>query len=819
MLKSLSATLLIVLLVSQIAVVADDWSPKKAPVMTRWAKDVSPAKVHPEYPRPQMVRENWVNLNGLWDYAIEDRGARGSRANEKDQVDARDPRAPQEWDGKILVPFPVESALSGVMKRVPDNGKLWYRRGFDIPNGLANDGRLLLHFGASDWETTVWVNGKKVGEHRGGYDPFSFDITDAVKRSPISPKSGSEKSSEAKSKDDKANKADFGEVGLPLNELVVAVSDPTDGSFQPRGKQVRKPNGIWYTPTTGIWQTVWLEPVPKTFVRSLKIETNYDAKTVRVIVGIGGNRTNLKSWELRMETGLGDGQRVGVGIGLENATEIAAVPPLSVQLPVLRSWTPATPFLYDIEVKLTCDGAVTDTITSYFAMRKISLGKDEQGVTRIMLNNKPVFQYGPLDQGFWPDGLYTAPTDEALRYDIEMTKKLGFNMIRKHVKAEPDRWYYHCDKLGMLVWQDMPSGDKHAAWDPFGKHDNTEATRSKESSENYNREWRAIIDSLRNHPSIVMWVPFNEGWGQANTVAVTKWTKEYDPTRLVNCASGGNDFPIGDVIDMHRYPGPFAPKPTSDRAAVLGEFGGLGLPLEGHTWQGKDNWGYRSFTAKDELQRAYVGLLSALRPMIAQGVSAAVYTQTTDVEIEVNGLMTYDREVLKFDADTIAKAARKLYLPPPKVTTIVPTSEQTAQTWRYTTDKPADGWQKPDFDASSWKSGPGGFGELSTPGSVVKTNWKTNDIWLRREFEFSSDKRIHELALRIHHDEDTEVFLNGELIAKTTGYTTQYLEIPLDQRAVELLKGGKNTLAVHCKQTGGGQYIDVGLVDLEEVAK
>lgn len=739
-----------------------DWQPKQAPVMTRWAKDVSPAKVHPEYPRPQMVREKWVNLNGLWDYKI------ASDTNAK----------PETWDGKILVPFPIESALSGVMKRVPDNHRVIYRRTFATPE-MAKDGRLLLHFGASDWETVVWVNGQKVGEHRGGYDPFTFDITDALKPS--------------------------GE-----QELVVVVSDPTDGSFQPRGKQVRKPHGIWYTPTTGIWQTVWLEPVPQAYIESFTITPDVDRG--EAVVRLKTNKPSLANIIVR------DGDKVVVNF-VHRTTDAA---PLKIPEPKL--WSPETPFLYELEVSLFRDGPPgPDKLTSYFAMREISLGKDEHGVNRIMLNNKPVFQYGPLDQGFWPDGLYTAPTDEALRYDIEMTKKLGFNMIRKHVKVEPDRWYYHCDKLGMLVWQDMPSGDKHAAWDPFGKHDNTEATRSPESSENYNREWKAIIDSLRNHPCIVMWVPFNEGWGQANTVAVTKWTKEYDPTRLVNCASGGNDFPVGDVIDVHRYPGPFAPKPTSDRVAVLGEFGGLGLPLEGHTWQGKDNWGYRSFTKNDDLQRAYVGLLGALRPMIAQGVSAAVYTQTTDVEIEVNGLMTYDRAVLKMDADVIGKAARKLYLPPPKVTTLVPTSEEVAQRWRITTDKPADGWQKPDFDDSRWTNRPGGFGEPSTPGSVVKTEWKTNDIWLRREFDLKSQgitlNSLHELALRIHHDEDTEVFLNGELIAKTTGYTTQYVEVPLDGAARMLLKSGTNTLAVHCKQTGGGQYIDVGLVDVQEVAK
>jgi hypothetical protein len=762
---------------------AEDWKPKQAPVMTRWAKDVSPEKVHPEYPRPQMVREKWVNLNGLWDYAITD----GKLNSYRDATER----------GKILVPFPIESALSGVMKRVPENGVLFYRRTFVTPE-MPKDGRLLLHFGAVDWEAVVSVNGQKVGEHRGGYDPFTFDITDALKprdtsttRQRVNPDAE--------------------------NELLVAVSDPTDGSFQPRGKQVRKPNGIWYTPTTGIWQTVWLEPVPKKRIDRIKIVPNLD--TAQFYVTVEG-------------TGFEPADTLRVAIKGPNVPHYANLIALDGRKTFTisiaegpRPWSPEDPYLHDVEVTLFPGEArdqVVDKVTSYCAMRKISLGKDEHGVNRIMLNNKPLFQYGPLDQGFWPDGLYTAPTDEALRYDIEMTKKLGFNMIRKHVKVEPDRWYYHCDKLGMLVWQDMPSGDRNAPWDPFGKHDNTELTRSKESSENFNLEWKAIIDALRNHPSIVMWVPFNEGWGQANTVAVTKWTKEYDPTRLVNCASGGNDFPVGDVIDVHRYPGPFAPKPTSDRAAVLGEFGGLGLPLEGHTWQGKDNWGYRSFTKSDDLQRAYVGLLGALRPMIAQGVSAAVYTQTTDVEIEVNGLMTYDRAVLKMDADVIAKAARKLYLPPPKVTVLVPTSEQAAQTWRYTTDKPADNWQKPAFDDASWKSGPGGFGEPSTPGSVVKTEWKTNDIWLRREFDLKSQgitlNSLHELALRIHHDEDTEVFLNGELIAKTTGYTTQYIEVPLDEVARNLLKSGTNTLAVHCKQTGGGQYIDVGLVDVKEVS-
>ena len=701
---------------------AEDWQPKKAPLMTRWAKDVSSEKVHPEYPRPQMVREKWVNLNGLWDYAIVDGGTRGSRVGDSD---AREPRAPPSWDGKILVPFPVESALSGVMKRVPDNGKLWYRRSFATPE-MPKDGRLLLHFGASDWETVVSVNGKTVGMHRGGYDPFSFDITDALKPNSV-------------------------------QELVVEVSDPTDGSFQP--------HGIWYTPTTGIWQTVWLEPVPKVSIRSIQIVPDMDAGVVRFRAQcVGANDRHRVQWIIYdntpgLETNL-------VGSAISRSGEEAVV-----QLRSAKTWSPDSPFLYTLAISLSEQvggGQLQyhDSLKSYLAMRKISVVKDTSGVMRIMLNNKPLFQYGPLDQGFWPDGLYTAPTDEALKYDIEMTKKLGFNMIRKHVKVEPDRWYYHCDKLGMLVWQDMPSGDRYISpTDPDIK-------RSAESIANFENEWREIITDFGNHPSIVMWVPFNEGWGQFETARIVDFTKKLDPTRLVNNASGWTDRGVGDVFDVHIYPGPGMAPLSNTRASVLGEFGGLGLPLDGHTWQDKDNWGYRSFTNKADLQKAYLGIIGGLRPLIGKGLTSAVYTQTTDVEIEVNGLMTYDREILKFDAETLAKAHRKLYLPPPKITIIVPTSEETAQTWRYSTDKPKEGWEKSGFDDSAWKSGPGGFGEPSTPGSVVKTTSKTNDIWLRRDFEWSGDKSLHELGLRIHHDEDTGVYLNGVLIGTASGYST-----------------------------------------------
>ena len=794
---------------------AEDWQPKKAPLMTRWAKDVSPEKVHPEYPRPQMVREKWVNLNGLWDYAIVP--ADSAKPNQPQGASPGSEIAkPDKWDGKILVPFPVESALSGVMKRVPDNHRVIYRRSFATPE-MPQEGRLLLHFGASDWETIVSVNGKKVGEHRGGYDPFSFDITDALKPTETNPKR------------ERGNSPTDGE-----NELVVSVSDPTDGSFQPRGKQIRNPHGIWYVPTTGIWQTVWLEPVPKTYIRSVRVMPDVNFNAISLIVDIANladlDRKNTLMTEARFEAANGEKKQDYVkqsfsGFGNSKSEVIVRIQ-LAPEVVQKTMWSPESPNLWKLRLQIGPHPrggsgkagpeflrAGVDDLTSYFAMREISLGKDEHGVNRLMLNNQPVFQYGPLDQGFWPDGLYTAPTDEALKYDIEMTKKLGFNMIRKHVKVEPDRWYYHCDKLGMLVWQDMPSGDRS-----IGPND-PDIQRSEASLKNFENEWREIITDFGNHPSIVMWVPFNEGWGQSDTARIAEFTKKLDPTRLVNSASGWTDRGVGDVHDVHIYPGPGMAPLSSTRASVLGEFGGLGLPLDGHTWQSKDNWGYRSFTNKADLQKAYIGMLSSMRPLIGKGLAAAVYTQTTDVEVEVNGLMTYDREVLKMDADTITKAARKLYLPPPKITTILPTSEETAQTWRYSTDKPADGWQKPEFNDSSWKSGPGGFGEPTTPDSVVKTKWKSDDIWLRRDFEWSADKPIHELGLRIHHDEDTEVFLNGVLIGTASGYSTSYQDRPLDQSATKALKPGKNILAVHCHQTGGGQYIDVGLVDVEELEK
>jgi hypothetical protein len=575
------------------------WTPAEGPLMTKWAKDVSPGRVHPEYPRPQMVRNQWQNLNGLWDYAIT----------------AKDAPRPAEFDGRIMVPFPVESALSGVMKPVGEDKKLWYRRKFEVP-GNWKDKQILLHFGAVDWKTTVWVNGGKVGKHKGGYDSFTFDITDVLE--------------------------DTGP-----QEIVVSVHDPVDAGTQPRGKQVKRPRGIWYTSVTGIWQTVWLENVPAAYIKSLKIVPDIDAETVTITTTCSGAAAEfIVEAEVKQ-----DGQSKGIAAGKSGE-------PLAIPIKDPKLWSPDTPFLYDLKVVLKSgEGERFDAVDSYFGMRKVSLGKDKDGFTRIMLNNEFVFQIGTLDQGWWPDGLYLAPTDAAIKYDIEVTKKLGFNMARKHVKIEPDRWYYWCDKLGLLVWQDMPSGDEYI--DPA----EPDFQRSSESAGQFETELKSLIDNFYNHPSIIVWVAFNEGWGQYDTGRIAKLIKKLDPTRLVNSASGWADRGVGDMHDIHSYPGPASPEPEEERAIVLGEFGGLGLPLKGHTWQDEENWGYRSYKNQAELTAAYGQLIKKLYPMIAKGLSAAVYTQTTDVEVEVNGLMTYDRAVIKMNPAEVVRM-NKGYVPP-----------------------------------------------------------------------------------------------------------------------------------------------------------
>ncbi len=738
---------LLTLLLATLAAGAE-WQPAKGPLATRWAKEVTADRVHPEYPRPQMVRDRWLNLNGVWQVAF---------AREGEEVPTG-----KDLPEKILVPFPVESALSGVMKHAD---RLWYRRLFTVPKDWSGQ-RVLLHFGAVDWQATVWLNGQKLGEHRGGYDSFSFDITDALK-------------------------------GGGEQELVVGVWDPTDVGTQPRGKQVRKPEGIWYTPTTGIWQTVWLEPVAETGIESLQITPDVDAKQVKVSV----RRRKRSKFAILVKV-LAEDRTVAEKVGNEDE-------PIFLSIPEPKLWSPELPFLYGLQVSaLFKQDEAVDVVHSYFGMRKISVGLDGKGVTRLLLNNKPYFMAGPLDQGFWPDGLYTAPTDEALRYDIEMTRKLGFNMTRKHVKVEPERWYYWCDKLGLLVWQDMPSGDRS-----IGDKD-PDIVRSPESARQYEAELKRMIDGLYNHPSVILWVVFNEGWGQFDTARITEWTKKYDPTRLVDCASGWADRGVGDVHDAHIYPGPGAPPREKTRASVLGEFGGLGLGVDGHTWTNR-TWGYRGTSSKADLTRRYEKLLQGVYHLKDDRLCAAVYTQITDVETEANGLLTYDRAVLKVDLDRVAAANRGDFSKAPAVEEVVPTSQVRGQTWRFTFEKPAGDWSQADFDDSGWKEGPGGFGTRGTPGAVVRTEWNTPNIWIRRTVTLP-EKLPADLHMLLHHDEDAEVYVNGVLAARVKNYTTDYEEVPLTPEGRAALKPGRNVLAVHCRQTTGGQYIDVGLMAVKE---
>lgn len=575
-----------------------EWAPVGDRIITVWGENLDPADVLPEYPRPQMVREHWMNLNGLWEYAIT-------------PIES----VPEEMDGHILVPFAVESALSGVGRAVTENDALWYSREITIPKDWDGQ-RIILHFGAVDWKAEVYVDDRLVGEHTGGYTPFSFDITDALGKG-------------------------------RRHTLKVKVTDSTDKWYQPHGKQVSDPRGIWYTAVTGIWQTVWMEPVPSSSINSYYAVSDIDSGTLAVSV----------------DAALAEGDNVEVVLLADGVPVVEAEGrEVILHVPDMKLWSPSDPYLYDIEIKVVSDGAIVDCVKGYAAMRKISSARDEAGHKRMLLNNKPLFQYGPLDQGWWPDGLYTAPSDEALVFDIEKTKEMGFNLIRKHVKVEPARWYWHCDRLGMLVWQDMPSttyGDNK--WGNHAYGTGTDSKITQEGKDNYYSEWGEIIQDFKGFPCIVSWVPFNEAWGQFDTEEVVQFTRAQDPTRLINYASGGNfEKCSGDILDLHNYPHPEMYLYDSDYINVLGEYGGIGWPVEGHLWQPDRNWGYIQFKSADEVLDVYEKYADMLIELIDDGFAAAIYTQITDVEIEVNGLMTYDRKVVKLDMERLNAINRRV---------------------------------------------------------------------------------------------------------------------------------------------------------------
>lgn len=576
------------------------WKPAGDKIKTEWADKVDPQNVLPEYPRPIMERPQWLNLNGLWDYAIT----------------KKDAPLPKTFDGKILVPFAIESSLSGVGKTIKADQSLWYERKFQIPEDWKGK-NVLLNFGAVDWKAEVFVNGNKIGEHTGGYTPFSFNITKNLKD---------------------------GE-----NSLAVRVWDST-GNGLPRGKQIENPRGIFYTSVSGIWQTVWLEPVSASHISGLKITPDLDSSSFDIRVD-----SDDKSATATIKV-LDNGKVVAQTTAAANKT--ANIP---VKNPKL--WWPKSPFLYDLEITLSNKGGEqVDSVKSYAAMRKFSIAKHGRfGGVDFTLNNKKFFTFGPLDQGWWPDGLYTAPTDEALKFDIQRTKDLGFNSIRKHVKVEPARWYTHCDRLGMVVWQDMPSmfgeGD---GWQPRGFFQGEERTVSKKFEETYRKEWKEIMESLHSYPCIAIWVPFNEAWGQFKTKEITEWTKSMDPSRLVNSASGGNYFDCGDIVDSHDYGNPIMYVFNNQKVNVVGEYGGIGCAVDGHLWVKDKNWGYGKMRSQEEVTKRFVELTNRFIDMTKYGCFGAIYTQTTDVEIEVNGLFTYDRKVLKVDEEKVREVNQKL---------------------------------------------------------------------------------------------------------------------------------------------------------------
>lgn len=576
------------------------WAPVGNQIKTIWANEVNPENVLPEYPRPIQERSEWCNLNGLWDYAVLPNHA----------------PAPSQFDGKILVPFAIESSLSGVQKKLGADNTLWYKRKFTVPSKWKGK-KILLHFGAVDWETEVWVNDIMVGKHTGGYDPFYFDITAALQ---------------------KGN-----------NTLLVKVNDPSSIGWQPRGKQSERPWLLWYTTVSGIWQTVWMEPVPANYIKNIRTTPDIDKEILTVQVETEQSQNTV------VEVNVYDnGKLVTTGKSINGL-------PVRISLPDAKLWSPESPFLYDMEIALLENGKNIDQIKSYAAMRKFSTKMGDDHIIRLQLNNKDYFQFGTLDQGYWPDGLYTAPTDEALLYDIKKTKEFGYNLIRKHIKVEPARWYTHCDREGIIVWQDMPSGDEtpEFQWRQFftGK----DLVRTPESENNFRKEWKAILDALYSYPCIGTWVVFNEGWGQFKTVEIANWTKEYDPSRIVDAASGGNHYHEGgDLLDLHNYPEPQMYLFDAKRANVLGEYGGIGYKVDDHTWE-TDKLNVPAKTGGlQEATNKYEEYANILKNLIKRGYTAAIYTQITDIEGELNGLMTYDRAVIKLDAQRVKKINQEI---------------------------------------------------------------------------------------------------------------------------------------------------------------
>ena len=718
---------------------AQNWSMKRAALMTSYAATIDTANVRGEYPRPQMVRSKWMNLNGIWQFQ--------SSSSLTEAVPTG------KLSSKILVPFPVESAISGIMTHYD---KMWYRRSFTIPSAWAGQ-NILLHFDAVDYQTEVFINDQSIGIHKGGYDPFTFDITSYL-------------------------------VGTGAQYVTVRVYDPTDDGGQPRGKQTLNPGGIMYTPTSGIWQPVWLEPIPQTAISDIKLVPNVDNSTLKF------NATT---------TGAATGLTVTVEVN-DSVTTVStysgnANADLVIPVPNTKLWSPNSPFLYKLKVTLKSGITAIDSLTSYFGMRKISLGT-VGNYKKMMLNNQFLFQFGPLDQGFWPDGLYTAPTDLAIQNDLKKTKQLGFNMIRKHIKVEPYRWYYWADKLGILVWQDMPSPNSYT-----NTHPDIDTLAFKS-------ELETMVKTHWNNPCIVTWVVFNEGQAQHNTTELVSDVRAIDPSRLVNQASGNNWEGAGQILDVHSYPPPGCPW-SNTQALACGEFGGIGLNISGHVW--KNGGTYVNVNNSSDLYKLYNSFADQLIQFKTNnGLSAAVYTELTDVEGELNGLMTYDRAFVKGIASKYFFTNQSVINKTMYLTDVLPTSLTTPQSWKYTTTKPATNWYSTTFNDTDWTKANGGFGTPGIPNGSTRTNWSTPDIWMRQSFSIGTltPSILDSLVLKVFHDENCEIYLNGVLTDSLKGYITSYITLPINDLAKKaLISNGINNISVHCFQSYGGQYIDAGI--------